>query len=205
MVASRFTSFDNLRWLFVLILEHSSNAYTNVIWWPVADKNTSIIAGWISVFSDAFAMTLLFYIARYFAIPSIEKKGALSFLKGKLRRLGIPWLVCILTICPILPLNYHFTRNGLSLSMSYGELWVVLFRNAADFNIGLIVSMNELMINNQFYQRYMWFFSLLFFFILNFLTIATLGMFTSIGVRYWNLYMSSGNSLPLRLRPPLAI
>jgi hypothetical protein len=48
--------------------------------------------------------------------------------------------------------------------MSYGELWVVLFRNAADFNIGLIVSMNELMMNNQFYQRYMWFLSLLFLF-----------------------------------------
>jgi hypothetical protein len=169
MVDNRVTFYDNLRWLFVLfvILEHSSNAYTNLIWWPVADKDTSIIAGWISAFSDAFAMPLLFYIAGYFAIPSIEKKGALSFLKGKLRRLGIPWLVCILTICPILPLIFHFTRNGLSLSISYGELWVVLFKNAADFNIGLIVSMNELMINNQFYQRYMWFLSLLllFFFV----------------------------------------
>ncbi len=169
MADNRVTFFDNLRWLFVLfvILEHSSNAYTNLIWWPVADKDTSIIAGWISAFSDAFAMPLLFYIAGYFAIPSIEKKGALSFLKGKLKRLGIPWLVCILTICPILPLIFHFTRNGLSLSISYGELWVVLFKNAADFNIGLIVSMNELMINNQFYQRYMWFLSLLllFFFV----------------------------------------
>jgi uncharacterized membrane protein (DUF485 family) len=153
--------------LFV-ILEHSSNAYTNLVWWPVADKDTSIIAGWISAFSDAFAMPLLFYIAGYFAIPSIEKRGVLSFLKGKLRRLGIPWLICILTICPILPLIYHFTRNGLSLSMSYGELWVELFRNAANFNFGLIFSMNELMINNQFYQRYMWFLSLLFLFFLVF-------------------------------------
>lgn len=170
---NRVIFFDNLRWLFVLfvILEHSSNAYTNVIWWPVADKDTSIIAGWVSAFSDAFAMPLLFYIAGYFAIPTIEKKGALSFLKGKLKRLGIPWLVCILTICPILPLIYHFTRNGLSLSISYWDLWVVLLKNAADFNVGLIVSMNKLMMNNQFYQRYMWFLSLLllFFFIFSLL------------------------------------
>ena len=155
--------FDNLRWLLVLfvILEHSSNAYTNVIWWPVSDKDTSIIAGWISSFSDAIAMPLLFYIAGYFAIPTIKKRGALPFLKGKLKRLGIPWLVCILTICPILPLIYHFTRNGLSLTMSYWDLWVMLLKNAAEFDVGLIVSMNDLMMNNQFYQRYMWFLSLL--------------------------------------------
>jgi len=170
---NRVIFFDNLRWLFVLfvILEHSSNAYTNLIWWPVADKNASIIAGWVSAFSDAVAMPLLFYIAGYFATPSIQKKGSLSFLKRKMKRLGIPWLVCILTICPILPLIYHFTRNGLSLSMSYWHLWVILLKNAAEFNIGLITSMNKLMMNNQFYQRYMWFLSLLllFFFLFSLL------------------------------------
>ena len=160
---------DNLRYLFVIfvILEHSSNAYKKLMWWPVADKDTSIIAGWLSAFSDAFAMPLLFYIAGYFAIPTIKKKSTSSFLKGKLRRLGIPWLLCILTICPVLPLIYHFTRNGLSLSMSYWDLWIILLKNAAELNVGLIVSMNELMMNNQFYQRYMWFLSLLllFFFV----------------------------------------
>ena len=166
---NRVICFDNLRCLFVLfvILEHSSNAYKSLIWWPVADKDTSIIAHWISAFSDAFAMPLLFYIAGYFAIPTIKKGGTSSFLKGKLRRLGIPWLLCMVTICPVLPLIYHFTRNGLSLSMSYWDLWVVLLKNAAALNVGLIVSMNDLMMNNQFYQRYMWFLSLLllFFFV----------------------------------------
>jgi len=166
---NRVIFFDNLRSLFVLfvILEHSSNAYKNLIWWPVADKNTSIIAGWVSAFSDAFAMPLLFYIAGYFAIPTIKKRSTSSFVKGKLKRLGIPWLLCILTICPVLPLIYHFTRNGLSLSMSYWDLWVILLENAAALSVGLIVSMNELMMNNQFYQRYMWFISLLllFFFV----------------------------------------
>jgi len=170
---NRVVFLDNLRWLFVVfvILEHSSNAYRSLNWWPVADKATSIIAGWVSAFSDASAMPLLFYIAGYFAIPTIDKKGTFYFLKGKLKRLGIPWLVCILTICPILPLVYHFTRHDLSLSTSYWELWVLLFKNAADFNVGLVVSMNDLMMNNQFYQRYMWFISLLitFFFIFSLL------------------------------------
>ena len=160
---------DNLRSLFVLfvIAEHASHAYDNLTWWPVADKNTSIIAEWVSAFSDAFAMPLLFYIAGYFALPSIRRRGSASFLKGKLRRLGVPWLLCILTVCPVLPLIYHFTRNDLALSMSYWDLWVILLKKAAELNVRIIGSMNELMMNNQFYQRYMWFLSLLllFFFV----------------------------------------
>jgi hypothetical protein len=166
---NRVIIFDNLRFVFVLfvILEHSSNAYRNLIWWPVADNTSSFIAGWVSAISDAFAMPLLFYIAGYFAISTINRKSTFSFLAGKLSRLGIPWLLCILTICPVLPLIYHFTRNDLTLSMSYWDLWIILIKNAAELNVRLIVSMNELMMNNQFYQRYMWFLSLLllFFFV----------------------------------------
>jgi hypothetical protein len=168
-IENRVIFFDNLRFFLVLcvVLQHSSNAYTNLTWWPVADNATSVIAGWLRSFIDAFAMPLLFYIAGYFAVPTITKKGVAAFLKGKLKRLGIPWAICILTICPILPLVYHHTRGTLNVSTSYWDLWVDLMQNAAEFNIGIIYSMNELMQNNQFYQRYMWFLSLLllFFFV----------------------------------------
>ena len=166
---NRVIFFDNLRFLLVLcvVLQHSSNAYSNVAWWPVADDNTSIFVEWLRAFIDAFAMPLLFYIAGYFAVPAINKKGVATFLKGNLKRLGIPWLICILTICPILSLIYHYTRDNFVISTSYWHLWVDLMKNAAEFNIGIIFSMNELMQNNQFYQRYMWFLSLLllFFFV----------------------------------------
>jgi hypothetical protein len=106
-------------------------------------------------------MPLLFYVAGYFAVPTIRKKGVAAFLKGKLKRLGIPWLVCILTICPILPLIYHYSRNNLVLKESYWDLWKTVMTHAAGLDIGIIDSMNTPMQNNQFYQRYMWFLSLL--------------------------------------------
>ena len=168
-IENRVIFFDNLRFFLVLcvVLQHSSNAYTNLTWWPVSDNASSAIVGWLRSFIDAFAMPLLFYIAGYFAVPTITKKGVATFLKGKLKRLGIPWGVCILVICPIVPLVYHYTRDTLILSTSYWNLWVDLMKNAAEFNVGIIYSMNELMQNNQFYQRYMWFLSLLilFFFV----------------------------------------
>ena len=173
---NRVIYFDNLRFLLVLcvVLQHSSNAYSNLVWWPVADDNTSIFVEWLRAFIDAFAMPLLFYIAGYFAVPAINKKGVATFLKGKLKRLGIPCLICILTICPILPLIYHYTRDNFVISTSYWHLWVDLMKNAAEFNIGIIFSMNELMQNNQFYQRYMWFLSLLLLFFFVFSAIYSL-------------------------------
>ena len=168
--ANRLIFFDNLRLLLVIcvVFQHSSNAYNSrLIWWPVADETFSSLAEWVNAFIDAFAMPLLFYIAGYFAVPTMHKKGAVFFLKGKLKRLGAPWLICILTICPIVPLVYHYTRDNFILASAYWTMWLDLMRNAAEFDIGVIRSMNTLMQNNQFYQRYMWFLSLLvlFFFI----------------------------------------
>ncbi|UCF90433.1 MAG: acyltransferase family protein [Desulfobacterales bacterium] len=157
-----------------VVLQHSSNAYSGLLWWPVADNNPSLLVEWVGAFIDAFAMPLLFYIAGYFAVLTINKKGVAAFLKGKLKRLGIPWLICIFTICPILPLVYHYTRDNFTLSTSYWNLWVGLLRNAAGFNIGIIFSMNALMLNNQFYQRYMWFLSLLLLFFFVFSAIYSL-------------------------------
>ena len=80
----------------------------------------------------------------------------------------MPWLICILTVCPIVPLVYHYTRNHFSLPVSYWELWQTIMQNAFKFDVGIIYSMNELMMNNLFYQRYMWFLSLLLLFFLIF-------------------------------------
>src|SRR4030043_307067 len=109
---------DNLRYFSVLcvVLLHSGLAYFPVMtWWVVVDANTNIIAGWLVVFFDGFTMPLLFYISGYFAILTIQKQEITSFLKGKLKRLGVPWLICILFIIPASHLIYHYSQNNLSL------------------------------------------------------------------------------------------
>jgi glucan biosynthesis protein C len=47
-------------------------------------------------------MTVLFFIAGYFALPSLEKRGGKRFVIGKLKRLGLPWLVVIVLLLPVL-------------------------------------------------------------------------------------------------------
>ena len=168
-LGDRVTFFDNLRYLFVIgvVLQHASMAYINFSWWPVADE-PSIFVGTVTGFFDGFLMPSLFFISGYFAIPSIRKKTISQFIKGKLRRLGIPWLVCTLFIGPIVPLVYHYTRNGLILSSSYWRTWLAVMNNAIGFDVGILPPMRQVMQNNLFYQRYMWFVGLLIAFFLMF-------------------------------------
>ena len=73
--------FDNLRCFFVLcvVLQHAANAYNGMSWWPVAEETSSMVVGWLSAFFDAFTMPLLFYVAGYFAVPTMRKKGGAEF------------------------------------------------------------------------------------------------------------------------------
>jgi hypothetical protein len=70
-------------------------------------------------------------------------------------------VVCILFICPILPLFYHFTRDGLIFTRSYWDTWLAVMHNALAFDVGVLPPMKQMMQNDLFYQRYMWFVSLL--------------------------------------------
>ena len=160
---SRLGFFDNLRTLFVfgVVLQHAGMAYIWSNWWPVTD-NSSIIVACIVAFFDAFLMPSLFYVAGFFAVSSIRGKSTSQFLKGKAKRLLIPWLVCILFVCPILPFIYHYTRNGFMLvSASYWNIWLKVMGNALRFDIGIMPPMDQVMQNDLFYQRYMWFIGLL--------------------------------------------
>ena len=166
---ARVTFFDNLRYLLVfgVVIQHASMAYSKSGWWPV-DDGLDLIATFFLALFDGFLMPCLFYIAGYFAIPSIQKRSIPLFVQGKLKRLGIPWLVSILFICPLLPLVYHYTRDGFRLSESYGSTWLAVMKNAVAFDFGILPPMSQIMQNDLFYQRYMWFISVLLFFFLLF-------------------------------------
>jgi glucan biosynthesis protein C len=68
---------DNLRYALVLcvVLQHSGNAYSSLSWWPVSEPESSLIADWLTAILDTFTMPFLFYIAGYFALPTLQKKG----------------------------------------------------------------------------------------------------------------------------------
>jgi hypothetical protein len=68
---------------------------------------------------------------------------------------------------------YRYARNGLKLTENYWDLWLKVMKSGLSLDVRIIPSMNELMMRNQFYQRYMWFLSMLVLFFLIFCLVYT--------------------------------
>lgn len=157
--------YDNLRWLFVLlvVVQHSAVAYCGISWWPVAEPGLSMTALWAVSFCDASTMPMLFYIAGVFALPVLRRKGFGAFAAAKLKRLGLPWLVCVAVVCPIIPFVFFYARDGMMVTQGYWQSWLATNLSFFEFNFRLLQSSSEAVRGPVFCQYYMWFISLLLF------------------------------------------
>ena len=106
----RYDYLDNIKWVLtiIVILFHSalgaipggidfSLPFVNksMYWqYDMLDDFTGICA--------SFFMSLFFFISAYFVIPSFNRKGAGRFILDKLKRLGIPVLLAIFIITPLM-------------------------------------------------------------------------------------------------------
>jgi hypothetical protein len=170
---NRLLFFDNLRTLMVLLVLvfHSAASYGAMIaFWPYHDPNPTELVDLTMLLLDVFMMSVLFFIAGYFALPSLQKKGGRGFVTDKLKRLGIPWLVVTILVLPALDYVHYYTRStGAGIPpRSYGAHWWLGMQKIAEFYTGRLRMSRYLDVTEQFYQRYMWFLSLLLLFFLVF-------------------------------------
>jgi len=157
---------DNLRSLMVVLVLvfHSGASYTSMVaFWPYHDANPSNFIEILTILLDTFMMTILFFIAGYFALPSLQKKGSTGFLKDKFKRLGIPWLIVMISVLPALDYFHYFTQSVDSGTQphGYGMHWLLSMRKFAEFYVGRMPMSEYLNMTEHTYQRYMWFLSLL--------------------------------------------
>ncbi|HSR29008.1 MAG TPA: acyltransferase family protein [Anaerolineae bacterium] len=164
--SNRLIFLDNLRSLMVLLVLvfHSGASYgTMVAFWPFHEADPSELLDHLMPLFDVFMMSILFFIAGYFALPSLEKEGGNRFLKSKLKRLGVPWLVGIVLVLPVLDYVHYFTQStseGL-LPRSFGTHWWLSMKKIGELHVGPMEMSGFLDMTQHFYQRYMWFLSLL--------------------------------------------
>ena len=138
---NRVIFFDNLRYLMILLvlIFHSGASYGSMVaFWPYRDPNPSELIDHIMPLFDVFMMSILFFISGYFALPSLLKRGSRRFLKGKFKRLGIPWLVVTILVLPLLDYIHYYTQSidqGL-LPRNYGTYWWLSIKTITEFHIG---------------------------------------------------------------------
>ena len=112
---------DNLRSfvVFLVVVMHSNVIYSGMGRWYYTEGNfagldvvSRTVFGLYGSFTQAWFMGFLFFLAGYFSAKSLQKKGTLSFLKERLFRLGIPLLVYVFIIDPLM-VYFYVRRDGL--------------------------------------------------------------------------------------------
>jgi hypothetical protein len=73
-------------------------------WWrafPVVDADRCGAFATVVAFNDNFFMSLMFLLSGLFVWKSLERKGPARFLRDRVLRLGVPFVVSIVVLAPL--------------------------------------------------------------------------------------------------------
>ena len=108
---------DNLRTITILlvVLYHVGGVYESAgLWgwfWIVDDPNTITWVGIVGIMFDIMVMPIMFFISGYLTPASLKKGNDLEFVKGKFKRLMIPWAIAVLTLIPLYKVIFLYSRG----------------------------------------------------------------------------------------------
>ncbi|MBT3345462.1 MAG: acyltransferase family protein [Gemmatimonadetes bacterium] len=149
---------DNLRWIMIarVVLFHTGAAYCGMAEY----FHETQAGGFMSVLRDIVGtlpgMSVLFFVAGYFALPSLIRRGAASFVWGKLYRLGIPFLLCVFFLGPLMPYMGYYSQSFAGLATdSYWSFWGGMLADGFLFEL----SDSVFTTNTQFHPMHFWFLS----------------------------------------------
>jgi hypothetical protein len=158
----------------LVLIFHSGASYGSAVkFWPFHDNNPSLIIDLFMLLGDVFMMSVLFFVAGYFALPTLQRNGTWDFIKGKLRRLGIPWIIITIFLLPALDFIHYFVQHGSHTLpvRTYFEHWTLSIKKIATFHVGWMDMSAYWDMTEKFNQRYLWFISLLLLFFVLFVVI----------------------------------
>ena len=73
-------------------------------WWrafPVVDVDRWSGFLWPVSWNDTFFMSLMFLLSGLFVWPSLSRKGSGRYLRERVVRLGVPWLIAVVVLSPL--------------------------------------------------------------------------------------------------------
>lgn len=96
--------FDYLRGLMVLyvVLDHAMHAYSPHFkkYWYIPDFGGHLLFDIWHMHNDIIMMPMLFFLAGLFVFPSLRRRGVKDFLREKMVRLGLPFIIGITILVP---------------------------------------------------------------------------------------------------------
>jgi fucose 4-O-acetylase-like acetyltransferase len=107
----RLAYLDNIRSLVIILVVaiHSAVTYSGMGGWYYIEGSTDklpiygfVFFGLLQSFLQAWTMGILFFISAYFATKTLAKRGSFKFIKERLFRLGLPLLLYVFIVSPII-------------------------------------------------------------------------------------------------------
>jgi len=108
---------DNLRTITILlvVLYHTGGVYEAAgLWasfWIVDDPDTISWIGIVGILFDIMVMPIMFFISGYLTPTSMKQGTGWDFVKGKLKRLMIPWVIAVFTLIPLYKVIFLYSRG----------------------------------------------------------------------------------------------
>jgi len=108
---------DNLRTITILlvVLYHVGGVYESAgLWswfWIVDDPDTITWVGIMGIIFDIMVMPIMFFVSGYLTPASLKNKTSWEFVKGKFKRLMIPWVIAVFTLIPIYKVIFLYSRG----------------------------------------------------------------------------------------------
>jgi len=143
--STRLYFLDHLRAVIILlvILLHASMTYMAYPpqWWYVIEPENSLSLTALVLLLDVPNMQILFFIAGFFAYGSLEKYGPGRFVRQKALRLGLPWVVGVVFLAPLVTYLIPFTRGIASSYLAFwtGEFWSTYYQQSVYWFLGVLL------------------------------------------------------------------
>jgi hypothetical protein len=79
--------------------------------WIVDDPATITWVGIVGIIFDIMVMPIMFFVSGYLVPASLKNKTGGEFLKGKFKRLMVPWVIAVFTLIPLYKVIFLFSRG----------------------------------------------------------------------------------------------
>src|SRR3954468_23303045 len=100
IAGARIAAFDRAR-TFVILLVLLYHSVINYTYFGHGDRMRWLGFDLVVLFTDSFFMAFMFLVSGLFVYGSLTRKGPGAFLRGRLWRLGLPFLISIFVLMPV--------------------------------------------------------------------------------------------------------
>lgn len=98
-------------------------------WWqafPVVDVQRWSGFSFFTGFNDTFFMSLMFFLSGLFVWQALERKGGARFIRARLLRLGLPFLIAAALLAPLAYFPTYLQVNGHIDLAGFWHQWISL-------------------------------------------------------------------------------